>query len=136
MRRPCRKRGDNTLKMSQQYPDTISIVKELAIQVVPDSSSLTVVVRGDSLVTGREAFKKAKELRVLVAELQATGIGEDRVSLVNVSMETKAGRFLNSSEVSYTVRISSIALDALSQVLSILARQKNLSLDCLEWSYP
>lgn len=122
--------------MSQQYPDTITVQKSLTAMVRPASASLEVEVRGESYYSGREAFAKAKELRLLVEELKSAGVPEDKVTLQSVSLSSKSGKLLSSSEVLYQLQIGDVTMDRLSGVISVVARQKNTTLDCVQWDYP
>ncbi|WP_038166475.1 SIMPL domain-containing protein [Verrucomicrobium sp. BvORR106] len=121
--------------MSQQYPDTITVQKSLTVTVRPASASLELEVRGESYYSGREAFAKAKELRLLVEELKSAGVPEDKVTLQSVSLSSKSGKLLSSSEVSYLLKIVDVTMDKLSVVISVVARQKNVMLDCVQWDY-
>ena len=59
-------------------------------EIDADSADLTVVVEGSSVFSGAEAFKKAKELRVLIDALKEAGIDENRVKLRSVEVNSQS----------------------------------------------
>jgi hypothetical protein len=65
-------------------PDVLVITARHEESVAADRAELLVTVHGSSLVTGRAALKKAKEVSALVEELERCGVGSQEIHLVSV----------------------------------------------------
>ena len=66
----------------EQQPDTITIEIIEEDEIFADRADLFVTIKGKSLFTGEEAFKKAIEVRALVESLTAFGITEEDILLL------------------------------------------------------
>lgn len=117
-------------------PDTIKISAIHREEIFASHANLFVTVRGSSVVSGKEAMKKAREVSQLVEALTGFGLSPDAVQLLGVHIETSSGTLLKSSSASYRLRIRCNNLDQLAELIDIVASQKNAVLERLEWKYP
>ena len=117
-------------------PNIIRVVVEHREEVRADHADLLVIVRGSSLVTGKAALTKAREVNQLVTDLAGLGVLEDAISLLSVHAQTTTGMLSKSSSASYTLRIRCRNLDVLADILIAITAQKNITLHHVEWGYP
>jgi uncharacterized protein YggE len=117
-------------------PDTIKVSALHHAEIFADRANLFVTVKGSSVVSGNEAMKKAREVSQLVEALIHFGLSPDSIQLLGVRIETSSGTLLKSSSASYQLRVKVEKLDQLTELLDILASQKNASLERIEWKYP
>lgn len=117
-------------------PDTIKVSSFHKEEIFASHANLYVTVKGSSIVSGREAMKKAKEVNQLVEALTSFGLSPEAVQLRGVRLETASGALLKSSSAVYSLKIKAEKLDQLAGLLDIIAEQKNASLDRIEWRYP
>jgi uncharacterized protein YggE len=118
-----------------KQPDTITIEVDEADEVFADSADLFVTIKGKSLVTGREAFKKAGEVRELVEGLTAYGVAEADILLQSVQADVSSGIIGKQSSATYRLRIKCRQLDQLADILGIITKQQNTDLNRIYWRY-
>ena len=116
-------------------PDSIHVSAMVREEIRATHADLFVTVRGSSLVSGNEALKKAKEVSGLVDELTRFGLGQERVHLQGVQVETSSGVLLKSSSAIYRLRLRCESVDQIPALLDIIATQKNAALERIEWKY-
>jgi uncharacterized protein YggE len=117
-------------------PDTIKISAIHREEIFASHANLYVTVKGSSVVSGSEAMKKAREVSQLVEALTRFGLNQEAVQLLGVHIESSSGALLRSSNATYRLRIHLKTLDPLTDVLDILASQKNATLERIEWKFP
>ena len=117
-------------------PDTIKVSASHREEIFASHANLYVTVKGSSIVGGNEAMKKAKEVSQLVEALTRFGLSPDAVQLLGVHIETSSGALLKSSSATYRLRVHLRNLDSLTEILDIIASQKNATLERIEWKYP
>jgi uncharacterized protein YggE len=118
------------------HPDVLIIIAEHYEDLSADRAELIVTVQGSSLVTGRAALSKAKEVARLVDELGRFGISADDISLEDVQAEVSSGILGKSSSATYRLRVRCKNLDLLPEALGAVTAAKNARLDDIEWRYP
>ena len=96
---------------------------------------LTVSISGQSFFAGKEAFKKATEVRSFVEALKEAGISDDAISIKNVRMSVESGLLSKSSSATYDLAIQCTSLDRLGPVIAAIASQKNAAMNELRWQY-
>lgn len=116
-------------------PDTITVRVVNEAEIDADSADLTVVVEGSSVFSGTEAFKKAKELQVLISSLKEAGIDEQRMKLRSVEVNSHSFAMIKTSSAKYVVSIKAVAVELLPQVLGAVASHKGAKLSRLTWNY-
>ncbi len=116
-------------------PDSIHVSAIVREEIRATHADLFVTVRGSSLVSGNEALKKAKEVSAFVDELTRFGLGQERVHLQGVQVETSSGVLLKSSSAIYRLRIRCESVDQIPALLDIIATQKNAALERMDWKY-
>ncbi|MGC4091661.1 MAG: SIMPL domain-containing protein [Polyangiaceae bacterium] len=116
--------------------DVIVIAARHEAVLVSDRAELVVVVQGSSLVTGRAALSKAKEVAKLVEDLHAAGIGGEEIRLEGVQAEGSSGFLSRTSSATYTLRIHCKNLERLPDVLGAVTGSKNGRLQEIVWRYP
>jgi uncharacterized protein YggE len=119
-------------------PDPALIeVTGLAEADVPASSvDLHFQVAGSSLVTGRAALSKAKEVASIVEALRAAGFDDGAVEVTSVRAEVKSGLLGKTSSASYALVLHCTDLELVPAALGAITSAKNVALERLEWRYP
>jgi uncharacterized protein YggE len=117
-------------------PDVVVITARHEEIVAADRAELVVTVQGSSLVTGRAALKKAKEIRALVEELERCGVNPQEIHLDAVQATVSSGFLASSSSATYRLRISCPDLEKLPEILGAVTAAKNSRLDQVVWRYP
>jgi hypothetical protein len=105
-------------------------------EVSAEAVHLLVTVHGASLITGRAALTKAKEVARLVEALALVGIDAGAVDLDAVCLESSSGLLGSSSAAIYRLRIRCAELARLPDVLGAITGSKNVRLEQLVWRYP
>ena len=118
------------------HPDVLIIIADHYEDLSADRAELIVTVQGSSLVTGRAALSKAKEVARLVDELEHAGIAADDISLEDVQAEVSSGILGKSSSATYRLRVRCKNLDLLPEALGAVTAAKNAKLEDIEWRYP
>ena len=119
-------RGIDSIEMSGSYEE----------DQTAQGADLFVRVQGQSLVTGRAALQKAKEVAQIVEGLKAVGLLEAQIELVAVQAEVRSGLLSKSSQASYELKVRCTNLDELPTLLGVITGAKNAQLERLEWQYP
>ncbi len=117
-------------------PDLITVTATYEQELAAERAELLVTVQGSSLVTGRAALRKAREVARIVEDLEKLGIGEDRLSLEGVHAQVASGILGKSSSASYRLRVRCDQLDLLPDVLGAITGAKTARLEQVEWGYP
>lgn len=116
-------------------PTTIKVDAWREEEVEADWADLFVVVKGTSLVTGKAALTKAREVGELVAALVAAGLEEKDVRLQELRADKFTGLLGRSSSAHYSLRIRCAKLDLLPEVLAAVTSQKSATIQYLTWGY-
>lgn len=116
-------------------PDTITIEVVEADEMFADSVDLFVTIKGKSLFTGQEAFKKAKEVRQLVEGLKSFGFPEADILLQSVRADVSTGNIGKQSSATYRLRLNCQKLDDLADILGIITSQQNTEVAQMIWRY-
>lgn len=121
--------------MSARYPDTISVRVTQEEEIVADSADITLSISGSSFFVGNDAFKKAKEVKTFVRELEGIGIDASQLSLRSVAFQSQSIAIAKASSVNYVLKVSKIDLEKLSGVLTAIFARKQIELNELHWNY-
>jgi hypothetical protein len=121
---------------AQSPPDVVVITARHEETVAADRVELLVTVQGSSLVTGRAALKKAKEVSALVEELERIGVSLENIRLDSVAAAVSSGLLGSSSSATYRLRIHSTDLERLPEILGAVTAARNVELEQLLWRYP
>ena len=116
--------------------DIISVSAFKRGDIAADRAVLGVVIEGASLVTGQSALHKAREVKALADALRQFGLLESDIELEGVSATTSTGAFNKSSSARYSLRVKVANLEALADVIGIIAAQKNTTVRPVEWGFP
>jgi uncharacterized protein YggE len=117
-------------------PDTIKISESHREEIFASHANLHVTVKGSSAYSGSEAMKKAREVSQLVEALTRYGLSPDAVQLQGVRLETSSGPVLKSSSAIYRLKIKTEKVDQIAELLDLIAEQRNVTLERIEWKYP
>ena len=120
----------------ESKPDTIKISASQREEIFANRAELFVTVKGSSVVSGDQALKKAKEVSQLVEALTSFGLSPEAIHLQGIHIETASGVLLKSSSAIYRLKVRCEKLDHLTELLDIIASQKNAALERIEWKYP
>jgi len=127
---------DEDTLVEHARPDVLVISARHEEDVAADRADVLVTVQGSSLVTGRAALKKAKEVSALVEELERCGVPLEQIHLEAVHAEVSSGLLGSSSSARYRLRIRSDDLERLPEVLGAVTGARNARLEQLVWRYP
>jgi uncharacterized protein YggE len=119
-----------------QCVDLIIVTAKHEEDVSAERAELVVTVEGSSLVTGRAALTKAKEVSKLVEELQRAGVNDSDIGLEGVHAQVSSGILGKSSSATYRLRVRCANLELLPDVLGAVTAAKNARLDEIVWRYP
>lgn len=119
----------------QLKPNTIKVEVERSEELNADHADLFVVIKGASLVTGRAALSKAREVAQLVADLKTCALTDEAIHLEGVYAEVVSGILSKSSRATYKLKIRCAKLDDLADVLGAITSQKNTTLQNIQWGY-
>ena len=116
--------------------DLIKITVGDTVEVKADAVTLTIDVRGSSLVSANEAQTKVKEVAVLISQLRSTGLAIADIEVAGARLELSGSTF-KIGEPSYTVDVTCRPLELMPSVLEVIAsqRQKLTNLSACRWSY-
>jgi uncharacterized protein YggE len=117
-------------------PDVLVITARHEESVAADRAELLVTVQGSSLVTGRAALKKAKEVSALVEELERCGVTPQEIHLDSVQAAVSSGLLGSSSSATYRLRIRCTDLEKLPEILGAVTGARNAHLDQVVWRHP
>jgi uncharacterized protein YggE len=120
----------------EETPDVIVISARHEEDLAADRAELLVAVQGSSLVTGRAALRKAKEVAKLVEELEQCGVTQDEIGLEDIRAEVSSGILGKSSSATYRLRIRCGKLEMLPEILGAITSAKNARLEDVVWRYP
>ena len=127
--------ADQPFSPHKEQPDTITIEISDADELFADSVDLFVTIKGKSLFTGQEAFKKAREVRELAEGLTNFGLTETDILLQGVKTDVSKGIIGKHSSATYRLRIKCRKLDELADILGIITNQQNTDLAHMVWRY-
>ena len=116
-------------------PDTIKVTTSVREEIQATHADLMIAIKGSSLVSGDEAFKKAREVSQLVEALTRFGVKQDAIFLQSIQTESAKGPILRTSSATYRLRIRCEKLDTLADLLDIITSQKNTTLEQILWRY-
>jgi uncharacterized protein YggE len=120
----------------ESKPDTIKVSAFSREEIFASHANLYVTVKGSSIVSGNEAMKKAREVSQLVEALTRSGLSPEAIQLQAVRIESASGTILKSSSAVYRLKVKCEKLDQLTELLDIIAEQKNSTMERIEWKYP
>lgn len=116
-------------------PNTVTIVAKAEREIKATRARMHVVIKGQSLFSGRAVLRKAREVRELVAALSAVGIDEGQIEVEEIQASVKAGVITQSSNVAYYLCVAVDSLDLLVDALAAVTGQKDATLTRVEWLY-
>lgn len=116
-------------------PNTIAVNVRTERKVHASGADMHIEIKGDSVVSGRTALKKAREVRDLVAALAGIGVQADHVQVAGVRAEVTSGLIGKTSSALYRLRVEIASLDVLADALGAVTSRKNATLIGLEWRY-
>ena len=120
----------------ESQPDTIKISASQREEIQATHADLSVSIKGTSLFSGEEAFKKAKEVSQLVDELSQAGLPAEAIQIMSIHAELSSGALRSSSNATYYLRVRCEKLEQFTELFGIITSQKNTTLDRIEWKYP
>jgi len=115
--------------------DTITVRILRKAELDADSADLTVTVEGSTVISGKEAISKAKELRTLVEALREQGISENQIKLRRVEVNSHSFAVIRTSSARYVISVKNVSIEQLTSVLGGIAAQKGANLVNLSWNY-
>lgn len=111
-----------------ENPDRIGVNIEVARKIYANAPDVFVEIKGDSFFSGKEAIKKAREVKEMVQALLQAGIDESMIELMGVRMEVSSGMISKSSSALYRLRLHLTKLDSLGDVLgAVTSKSSNIS---------
>ena len=121
--------------MSYQYPDKITLETQKRLHLFPENANITITMTSASVVSGHEALNTSQEIRGLVSELITQGVREDHISVEHMFIQSKTRKIFHASTAKFTIKVASIRREEVPNVLKVIASQKDIELDDIEWVY-
>jgi len=112
----------------------LRVTGEHDVRIDASGARLHVTVRAQSSLAATAAAKKVAEVRALVESLATVGIPDSSIDVTGMQIVTGQGKILASQEVRITLEIA-VENEQLPGVLGILAANKGLAVDQIEWMY-
>ena len=112
----------------------LRVTVEHDVRIDASGARLHVTVRAQSSLAATAAAKKVAEVRALVESLATVGIPDSSIDVTGMQIVTGQGKILASQEVRITLEIA-VENEQLPGVLGILAANKGLAVDQIEWMY-
>ena len=104
------------------------------LDVAAVRAKLHLEVAGETLVLGNAATERVKEVRDLTQQLQAAGIPEAQIQVRGVEISNRTGLLTKSQKARFLLVVE-VEATLLPQVLGLLADQKQVDLQRLEWIF-
>lgn len=117
-------------------PDLIVISTQHEEHVLADCAELLVTVKGSTLVTGRPALRKNREVQSLVEGLVRFGLVPEDIGLESIHAGGESEALGPSSHATYRLRIRCINVGILPDVLEAVSTSPHARLDDVQWRYP
>lgn len=121
--------------MTFQNPDRISLEITKKTEVLPLYAILEVTIEGEASFSRNESYRKAREVTAFTEALKQTDYEGENVSLENVVIKTNTGVLTKSSSARFELKLDKLPLALLSDVLSVIAAQKNISINSINYEY-
>lgn len=121
--------------MSATQPNLIHVEETSTAQLRATAAHIGASIHGQSFFTGTEAFKKAAELRDLIAELAKCEIPQANINLIGVTARSSSGLIAKSSSVEYHIEVKCLSMETLGPALAAICSQKNADVFVIDWQY-
>jgi len=113
----------------------IRISETQETEINANAAKLHISITGENFVYGNAALEKSVEVKNLVEDLKKLGLTDENFAVKSVSVKTETGFFAKSSKGIYQIAVHVKDLSLLSNVLGVVAGQKNANLISLEWIF-
>ncbi|MGY2894390.1 SIMPL domain-containing protein [Deinococcus sp. UYEF24] len=110
----------------------IQLKDHLAVTAV--SARLHLEIAGETLVIGNAATERVREVREVTQHLLAIGVLESQIQVRGVEISNRTGLLTKSQKARFLVVVETESA-LLPQVLGLLADQKHVDLQRLEWVF-
>ncbi|GAA4004041.1 hypothetical protein GCM10022631_13690 [Deinococcus rubellus] len=104
------------------------------LDVTAVSAKLHLEIVGETLVMGNAATERVKEVREVAQQLQAAGISASQIQVKGVEISNRTGLLTKSQKARFLLVVETEAA-LLPEVLGLLADQKHVDLQRLEWMF-
>ena len=101
-----------------------------------DRCELLLRVKGSTFVTGHAAFEQAAEVAKVVAAVTAAGVPRDRVTLAEVTVESRDRVIATVTKADYLLRVEVRDLAALPDVMAAATGPKSCALVGTAYGFP
>lgn len=112
----------------------LRVTVEHDVRIDASGARVHVTVRAQSSLAATAAAKKVAEVRALVESLSTVGVPDSSIDVTGMQIVTGTGKILASQEVRITLEIA-VENEQLPAVLGLLAANKGLAVDQIEWMY-
>jgi len=113
---------------------TLRIQVKDALDVTAVHAKLHLEVVGETLVMGNAAVERVREVRELTQQLQVVGILATQIHVKGIEISNRTGLLTKSQKARFLLVVESQA-ELLPEVLGVLADQKQVTLQRLEWIF-
>ncbi|ULH18143.1 SIMPL domain-containing protein (plasmid) [Deinococcus sp. KNUC1210] len=104
------------------------------LDVTAVSANLHLEIAGETLVMGNAAMERIKEVRDLTQQLQAAGLPATQIQVRGVDISNRTGLLTKHQKARFFMVVG-MDTSLLPQVLGLLADQKHVNLQRLEWIF-
>ncbi|WP_344983061.1 SIMPL domain-containing protein [Deinococcus rubellus] len=122
---------------SLEYREDMGILRiqlKDQLDVTAVSAKLHLEIVGETLVMGNAATERVKEVREVAQQLQAAGISASQIQVKGVEISNRTGLLTKSQKARFLLVVETEAA-LLPEVLGLLADQKHVDLQRLEWMF-
>ncbi len=118
-----------------EKPNTISVNISKEENIFANKADIYLEIKGNSLISGKSAIAKIKEINELAKSLKKLEIDEKSIRIVSVKTEVSSGLIAKSSSANYLISIEICNLDKMSGILGVITNLKNVRIASLDWHY-
>lgn len=104
-------------------------------EIAASSAKLHITVEEQNFIFGNALLEKSEEVKRLVTDIKKFGIEDADITVKNVYFDMQSGIFAKSSVGKYKIAIAIKNLQNLGEVLGVIAIQKTVKLERLEWMF-
>jgi uncharacterized protein YggE len=113
----------------------IKVSETETTEIMASSARLHITVEEQNFIFGNAVLEKSEEVKRLVTEIKKFDIEDKDITVKNIYFDIESGLFSKSSVGKYKIAIAIDDLQNLSDILGIIAIQKTVRLDRLEWIF-
>ena len=112
----------------------LRVTAENQARVTAHHARLSLIIEGESFVLGRDALSQSREIRELVAALNATGIKSEHIQVEGVRIANASGLLLKNQKAEFRLSVQATPQE-LPAALGVIAAHRSAKLHGLDWQF-